>query len=149
MLDALKRLFGGDDTKTRDSGEPSTEVASAVLMVQAALADGEFTDSERAKICTILREGFRLDSGRADAVLAEAERLADEAVDHHRFTNVVKQMPKSNRMAVMTHLWMVALADGARDDHEDSLLRRLSPLLALSDRERAEARQAAEAAPRR
>jgi uncharacterized tellurite resistance protein B-like protein len=47
-------------------------------------------------------------------------------------------------MVMMTHLWSVALADGERDAHEDALLRRLAPLLALSDRDRAEARQAAE-----
>ncbi|XBQ17685.1 MAG: TerB family tellurite resistance protein [Oceanicaulis sp.] len=144
MIDALKRLFTGGGSDKAEPADPAPEVAAAVLMVQAALADGEFSQAEREKICLILKEGFRLEQARADAVLNQAEEIAHGAVDHHSYTKVVKRMPKANRMAVMTHLWMVALADGVRDDHEDSLLRRLSPLLALSDRERAEARQAAE-----
>lgn len=144
MFDAIKRLFTGGDSAP-DTAEPSPETAAAVLMVQAALADGEFSAAERDKICLILREGFRLEPARADAVLAEAETLADTAVGHHRYTNVVKSLSLEQRKVFMTHLWMVALADGKKDDAEDSLLRRLSPLLALSDRDRAEARQDAEA----
>lgn len=145
MIDALRRLFGSPKATDRDA-DPAPELAAAVLMVQAALADGDFSDPERVRIGQILREGFRLDPARADSVLAQAERIERGAVDHQRFTRVIKQMPQPDRIAVMTHLWMVALADGARDDHEDSLLRRLAPLLALSDLERAEARRAAQAA---
>ena len=144
MFDAIRKLFTGGESEPETS-EPSPETAAAVLMVQAALADGDFSAAERDKICLILREGFRLEPARADAVLAEAETLADTAVGHHRYTNVVKSLSLEQRKVFMTHLWMVALADGKKDDAEDSLLRRLSPLLALSDRDRAEARQDAEA----
>lgn len=143
MFDALKSLFGGAKSDHKDD-EPDTATAAAALMVEAALADGEFSPVEREKIELILREGFKLDEAAATTTLEEAERLVASAVDHHQFTRVVKSMTQAQRFTIMTHLWMVALADGDKDDHEDSLLRRLSPLLALSDRERAEARQAAQ-----
>lgn len=144
MFDAIKKMFSGGGREETGDSDPSPETAAAVLMVQAALADGEFSTPEREKICLILREGFRLEQDRADAVLTEAEQIADSAVGHHRYTQVVKDMPLANRKVFMTHLWMVALADGKNDDAEDSLLRRLSPLLALSDRDRTDARREAE-----
>ncbi|MEQ8404085.1 MAG: TerB family tellurite resistance protein [Oceanicaulis sp.] len=144
MFDAIKKMFQGGANQDAGDDRPSPEIAAAVLMVQAALADREFSPQEREKICQILREGFKLEPARADAVLAEAEEIAETAVGHHRYTQVVKDMPLEHRKIFMTHLWMVALADGKKDDEEDSLLRRLSPLLALSDRDRTDARQDAE-----
>jgi uncharacterized tellurite resistance protein B-like protein len=43
-------------------------------------------------------------------------------------------------------LWTVVLTDGERDPHEDALMRKLAPLIAVSDRESAEARRRVEAA---
>jgi len=122
----------------------TTELAAAALMVQAALSDGVYADVESDMILDMLKSGFDLDEAAARALLDEAEGLAESAVDHHQFTKVIKDLPRERRIAFMTQLWRVALADGEKDAHEDSLLRRLSPLLALTDRERAEARQAAQ-----
>ena len=44
----------------------------------------------------------------------------------------------------MEALWEVALADGERDEEEDSLLRLLANLLGVSDRDSALARQRVE-----
>lgn len=142
MLDAIKRLFSGDDD-TADADLHRTERAAAALMVQAALSDGVYAEVEEAQILRILKEGFHMEAEAAAKLLHEAEGLAETAVDHHQFTRVIKELPQERRLAFMTELWKVALADGEKDVHEDALLRRLAPLLALSDRERAEARQAA------
>lgn len=145
MFDAIMRLISGEDEKAEAAGH-STELAAAALMVQAALSDGVYADVESDQILEVLRSGFGLDEARAKTLLDEAEGLAESALDHYQFTKVIKELPHDRRMAFMTQLWQVALADGEKDAHEDALLRRLAPLLALSDRERAEARQAAIAA---
>ena len=99
---------------------------------------------EEAEILRVLRTGFDLSEKASKALLAEAETLAENAVDHHRFTQVVKTLPHDQRVAIMSDLWRVVLADGVKDAHEDALIRRLAPLLGLSDRDRALARQAVE-----
>jgi Uncharacterized protein conserved in bacteria len=143
MLDAIIRMISGED-ETAEPDEHTTELAAAALMVQAALSDGVYADVESDMILDMLKSGFDLDEAAARSLLDEAEGLAESAVDHHQFTKVIKDLPRERRIAFMTQLWRVALADGEKDAHEDSLLRRLSPLLALTDRERAEARQAAQ-----
>jgi uncharacterized tellurite resistance protein B-like protein len=144
MIKALKTLFSGTEADAGADGEITAELAAAALMVEAAMSDGVYADVEHDEILKVLVSSFNLDADKAEAVLKQAEDLAEQAVDHHRFTKVVKTLDHDQRMQIMTDLWSVALADGERDAHEDMLLRRLAPLLALSDKERALARQAAE-----
>ena len=54
-------------------------------------------------------------------------------------------MPLDDRRALIEALWSVALADGARGDEEDQVIRLTASLLGLTDRESAEARQSAAA----
>lgn len=144
MFDTLKSLFSSDDREPIARAiEPAT--AAAALMVEAALADGVYAKAEEEKIVRLLKSGFDLDEEQARATASQAKNLVEHAVDHHRFTRVVKDLPKPDRLRVMEDLWAVVLADEERTHEEDSLLRRLGPLLALSDRERAEARQRAQA----
>lgn len=144
MFDTLKSLFSSEEQNPVDRGiEPAA--AAAALMVEAALADGVYAKAEEETIRRLLQSGFDLDEDQARATLSQAEDLVHRAVDHHRFTKVVKDLPKEDRLRVMEDLWTVVLADEERSHEEDSLLRRLGPLLALTDRERAEARQRAQA----
>ena len=141
MFETLKRLFAG--SQNQDAETLSPELSTAVLLVEAALSDGIYADVEEAEIISVLCAGFDLDEARAAELLEQAEDLAEAAVDHHRFTHVVKQLPREQRLTILADLWRVVLADGERDAHEDALIRRLAPLLGLSDRDRAEARHAA------
>ena len=141
MFETLKRLFTGAETAEERSLSP--ELSTAVLLVEAALSDGIYAEVEEAEIITVLCAGFDLDAARAAELLDEAETLAEAAGDHHRFTHVVKRLPREQRLSILEDLWRVVLADGERDAHEDALIRRLAPLLGLSDRDRAEARHAA------
>jgi len=139
MFDKIRSMFTpSDETDGDDKVDPKT--AAATLMVEIALADGVYADIEERRIRKALTQTFELDEAESSRILAEAESLAEAAVDHHRFTRAVKSLPKETRLALMEQKFLIAFADGENDAHEDSLLRRLGPLLAISDRERAEAR---------
>ena len=144
MLNALKSLLGRKEEVDGNQTALTPEVAAAVLMVEAALADGAFDRMERDSILHALGDAFELDRDGARSVLDQAEPMAREAVDHHRFTRVVKDgLSEAKRVRLMEDLWAVVLADGERDEREDALMRRLAPLLAVSDRDSAEARRRA------
>lgn len=142
MLNALKSLLGGNQGAERPDLVLTPEVAATALMVEVALADGAYDRIERERILHALEGAFELDAAAAAAVLDQAEPMAREAVDHHRFTRVVKDgLSEAKRVRLMEDLWAVVLADGERDEREDALMRRLAPLLAVSDRDSAEARR--------
>lgn len=144
MFDKLKQMFGREPVSARPELDP--HIAATTLLVEAALADGIYADCEQDQIKEILAAAFLLDPAGVDRVLDQAEELAEGAIDHHRFTKVVKVcLSEQERVALIEQLWMVALADGEKSPFEDAFVRRIAPLLGIDDRERIFARTRAEA----
>lgn len=121
---------------------PSPQRAVAALLVEAAHVDGHYDAEERALVTALLGTMFGLDPAAAAALRDAGEVDQAAAPDLVRFTRVVKtRLSQADRRAVIEALWSVVLADGQRHPREDALLRRLAPLLGLSDHESAFARQ--------
>ena len=141
MMSALKNLFR---QKTPAEKPMDPQVAAAALLVEAALSDGVYVNIESDMIAEILLEAFKFAADRADAVLAEGEALAEEAVGSHQFTKHVKKLPVAERISIIEGLYRVALADGEKSDIEDAYIRHVASLLHIDDISRAQARQMAE-----
>lgn len=141
MMNTLKNLFR-QETPAERPMDP--QVAAAALLVEAALSDGVYVNIESDMIAEILLEAFKFDADKADAVLAEGEALAEEAVGSHQFTKHVKKLPIAERISIIEGLYRVALADGEKSDIEDAYIRHVASLLHIDDISRAQARQAAE-----
>ena len=140
MLDVFRKLLFEAPDSAPDV--PSPQRAVAALLVEAAHSDGTFEDDERRLIDTFLARTFDLDAAGAAALRAEGEADQANASDLVRFTRVIKTaLDEDDRVKVLEALWRVVLSDGTRHPREDALLRRLAPLLALSDRHSALARQ--------
>jgi uncharacterized tellurite resistance protein B-like protein len=141
MLDRLKQLFQ-PDAATGPRGFDQLQLAAAVLMVEAATMDSTFDAKERARIVQLLQDRFALDSEEAEDLVAEAERTAADSVEWHGFTRAIKDgFDHDERVQLIEMLWEVAYADGELHDYEASLLRRVTGLLYVSDRESGEARK--------
>jgi uncharacterized tellurite resistance protein B-like protein len=144
MFEGIKKMFGakGDAGEVPGSEDEARECAVA-LLVEAALSDGIYADIEQDMILNIIRQSFALDDAAAAALLEAAEARAEMAVDHYAFTRVIKShMPKDQRVALVGQLWDVTYADGEESPFEDSFIRRVSALLAVTDHERAAAKKA-------
>lgn len=143
-MEFIKKIFAGKGAE--GAAEIDPHIAATALLVEAALADGIYADCEQDQIRETLENAFEMSSEKAAEVLDKAEELAETAVDHHRFTKVVKTcLSEQERVALVEQLWMVALADGEKSPFEDAFLRRIAPLLAVDDRDRVFARSRAEA----
>ena len=142
MIKSLKKLF---TPKTPAELPMPAEVAVGALLVEAALVDGVYVNIESDMIAEILLESFEFDAARADAVLAEAETLAEEAVGSHQFTRHAKKLALTNRIKVVEAIYRVILYDGERSDVEEAYVRHVAGLLHVDDVSRAQARQRAEA----
>jgi uncharacterized tellurite resistance protein B-like protein len=141
MLKDLIAFFQAPDASLRPDDR---RLALAALMVRIARADHDFADSERAAILAELTRRHDLSAADAQALLVDAEAAEAEAPDTVRFTRMLKAtVPYEDRAELMEALWRIVLADGARDHHEDALMRQLAPLLGVSDRDNGHARQRA------
>ncbi|MEM7190516.1 MAG: TerB family tellurite resistance protein [Pseudomonadota bacterium] len=142
MLDRLlKRLSAPADVSATDH-QDAARTAIAAILVEAARADDVYLDSERETISRILAGRFSLDQAGAEALLAAGEAAQAEAADLVRFTRVVKDaVPIEERVGVIEAVWQVIYADDERDADESNLVRRLSGLLYVPDRDAGLARQ--------
>jgi uncharacterized tellurite resistance protein B-like protein len=139
MIEVLKSLFR---PQAAERTEVAPDVAVAALLVEAARADGTYGDAERHAVAHLLEDMLDLSDDAAEKLRDQGEAAQAEAADLVRFTRVVKfAMDEGERIALMEGLWHLVLIDHHRDPHENALLRRLPPLLGISDRDSAAARR--------
>jgi len=141
LVDLLRRLRG----RPEDDGALPTDdqrIAVAALLVIAAHADHDYADAECAQIDRVLAQRYGLSPADAARLRAEGEAAEAAASDVYRFTALVKQgVPHEERASVLEAMWRVVLADGAREMHEEALMRRVTDLLGLDPRESLAARR--------
>jgi uncharacterized tellurite resistance protein B-like protein len=139
-LGFLRRLLlstGHTDLQPEDARS-----AVAAVLVMAARADGHYDAAEQAMIDTVLAKRFGLTPEQTKGLREDGEAAEAEAIDLYQFSRAIKQaIPHEERVAIIEELWAVVLADGVRDDHEDSLLRHMTDRLGLADMDSAKARQ--------
>lgn len=144
MLNIVKNLMqsltaGADKPKPR---MPDGKHALAALLVRAARASDVYDDRQIAQIDAILARRFALSVQDADQLRLRAAELEQSAGDTVHLTRPIKDLVAlEDRPALLEDLWRVILADGGRHDNEDGLMRLVSNLLGLADRQSAFARQ--------
>lgn len=145
MLASLKNLlFGAGEEDVAAGRHDATALhrAAAGLLVEAALLDGHFHDKERRRIDALLRERFALSAGAAETLIAAAEAAAGEKVESYTVTRTIRDhFDPSERVRMIEMLWEVVYADGALDDFEANMMRRMAGLLYVTDRESGTARK--------
>lgn len=126
--------------------DADARLALTALLVRIARSDGDYAPAEIARIDRIVALRYGLLPAEATDLRQRAEALESEAPDTVRFTRAIKDaVPYEDRRAVVESLWAVVLADGARANEEDALLRLVASLLGVNDRDSALARQRAAA----
>jgi uncharacterized tellurite resistance protein B-like protein len=145
MFARLKRLLDeakSENSETRSHSFEERQLAAAALLVEAARLDNDFDTTERTRIQSLLEEHFSLSAGDAEDLLMEGEQASEDSIEWQGFTRAIKDgFEPEERVALIEMLWEVAYADGELHDYEASLIRRITGLLYVSDRESGEARK--------
>ena len=132
LLQPEPALIANDDAR----------LALTALLVRVARSDNDYSLGEQGRIDNIIKDRYGLSDADTGKLRAEAESMEAEAPDTVRFTRAIKNaIDYDDRLAIIEALWKVALADGQRAQEEDAVLRLVSNLLGVSDRDSALARQ--------
>ena len=133
----LKRVTGGTYVPSTGKNTPTSanlNFKGLILKYRDSQIDG-----------TMIKRGDRrmvLDAAGAAKLRAVGEDAEVESIDIYQFTKAIRTViPIEDRIAIVEALWKVVLADGARDPHEDTLMRQLVDRLGLSPMDSALARQ--------
>lgn len=141
MLAAIRELIadlsGGAPRK--NFPEDDQRIAVAALLVHIVSVDGVVTDSEKTSLRAVLSERYGLSEADTEALVTEASRRDDEAVDLYGFTSVLKRsLDEDGRKRVIEMMWETVFADGTVSEFEDNTVWRVAELLGVSNRDRIE-----------
>lgn len=137
----LSRLFA-DDLDPRPLATQDAEIAVAALLVRVARSDNRYHDSEKQRIDQVLSARNGISLREAAERRGAAEMIEAEAPDTVRFTRHIKErVALDDRLGIISALWEVTYADDSRSADEETLVRLISGLLGITDRDSALARQ--------
>ena len=140
------KLFGKKSAKPDATAETDPlQLAVAALLVEAACADEDYEEREKAIIDKTLGAKFDLAPNQAAALRVKGETAQADALDIQRFTRIAKEMTEGEKISFIEELWEIVLSDGERDPFEDTLIRRICGLIYVDDRDSGAARARVEA----
>jgi uncharacterized tellurite resistance protein B-like protein len=94
-----------------------------------------------------VKRRFDLDDADADALIAKATAVEQEAIDLYAFTaRLNRTLDEKGRARMVEMMWQVAYADGDITEFEDNLIWRAADLLGVSGSERIALRERVAAA---
>ena len=135
MFDNLKTFFDKKTDLTEISFD-SEKIAVVALLIATAKYDGNFDESERLEIHNLIKNYFSLSSENTDDLFKAAEKIENEANDLQQFTRSLnKLLNEEEKLKIVELIWKIVMADGIIDNYEENLVRRLSGLLYLQDKD--------------
>ena len=117
----------------KESNNKNVLIAS--LLIHAAKIDNNFTKVEEEIIKKTLISLNKIDLNEAEKLLKEAEKKEQESNQLIEFTKEIKKSSTEFKHKIIEILWKIVYSDGASDDFESNLIRRVCGLLYVSDRD--------------
>ena len=135
MFNKLKSVF--DKKISKENIEFNTlQIAISSLMIQTAIYDGVFDEIEKKEILELIRNHFQLNQDQMSALFKTAMEVSDNSNDIQQFTRVLNEnLTEDEKLNIIRMLWKIIISDGRIDDYENALIRKVSGLLYIKDKD--------------
>ncbi|MBT3238980.1 MAG: TerB family tellurite resistance protein [Rhodospirillaceae bacterium] len=143
MMKRLKALLaGGAAASNETDAAEKLRLATAALLMEAACMDGHIDDAETGTVIALLTNHFELSVEEATELAEAGRQTVSESNELYGFTRTIKDnFDHNQRIQMIEMLWRVVYADGQLHDYEANLLRRVTGLIYVSDRDSGSARK--------
>jgi len=135
MLEKIKSLF----FKTSEEKAAEVQVTQTIdktcasLIIEVALADKVFDESEINLLKNMLLETYSLKLDDANELIANAEKTVNESTSLYGYTREVNDnFDYQSKLDLLDQLWRMAFADGNIDKYEEHVVRKISDLIHIS-----------------
>jgi uncharacterized tellurite resistance protein B-like protein len=113
-----------------DNRDAAIRMATAVLMVDVALIDSRFRETEFDRMLKLLSDHFGLSTqDSAELINAANEKADNQSSVRDLIAFLDEQLDQDEKARVIKLLWSVAYADLKLDKYEDSLVLKVGELL--------------------
>ena len=124
--------------------DKALQIATAALLLEMMRMDNRFADEERAAVVASLRQLFGLAPDQLETLLALADQEVRQASGYYQFTSLInKGCNAAQKVRIIENMWVVAMADGHLDAHEEHLMRKIADLLYVGHADYVAAKQRA------
>lgn len=128
----IERHLQAGDADTHLSQEQK-QLAFAALLVEVALADQDFSASERSKLIESLSKRFTLPRKTVELLIENAQQESSDAVSVHQFTQLINEScSPQEKFELIKTMWETAYADGILNKYEDYTIRKVADLIYVS-----------------
>jgi len=144
MFNLINKILGGGSAGATEEDALSAHLALAVLLFEAAYADGECSEEEKKNLKDTLITTFGVAKADMDQLLEETTEKRKDYVDLFRYTRFInEQFNEEKKMKILESVWQVILADGHLEAHEDHFVHKLASLFHLNHKDLIDAKQRA------
>ena len=126
----LKNIF-----KKREKNNQNKHILIAALLIHAAKIDENYTEIEKTIIKKVIMELNKTSLDKSKKILEIAEKAEEKSNQIVGFTSEIKKYSMEFRLKIIEIIWKIVYSDGASDNYESNLVRRLCGLLYVSDRD--------------
>ncbi|MBN2322156.1 MAG: TerB family tellurite resistance protein [Spirochaetes bacterium] len=133
MFERLKSVLTQPGASTTGAVVDDTQrirIATAVILLEVANSDDDFSEEERDVVFSILKDNFTLSDEEASDLLAVSAEEREGSIDMWHFANTVNEnYSEKEKDKVMESIWRVIYADGRLDKYEDHIVHKLAAIL--------------------
>ena len=135
----IKKFFGekSSNNENQDALNSSViEEAVVILLLRAANIDGKKDEQEIEAIKRLIIQQFDYDEEKADMLITSASEKEESSADLFEWSKIINDhYDLDSKKIVFSMMCEIICADGLIDPFESNLIRRLSGLLYISDKD--------------
>ena len=135
----IKKFFGKKSSNKENQYEPNSSVieeAVVVLLLRAANIDGKKDRQEIESIKRLIIKQFNYDEEKANILITSASEKEESSADLFEWSKIINDhYDLDSKKIVFSMMCEIICADGLIDPFESNLIRRLSGLLYISDKD--------------
>ncbi len=135
----IKKFFGEKSSNKENQDEINSSVieeAVVVLLLRAANIDGKKDEQEIEAIKRLIIKQFNYDEEKANMLITSASEKEENSADLFEWSKIINDhYDLDSKKIVFSMMCEIICADGLIDPFESNLIRRLSGLLYISDKD--------------
>ena len=126
MFEYLKKILVPESeslsNRNQSNREKKIQVATCALFVELAKADDEFSEIEKEKIISLMKDFFNLDEDSVMDLIELSETKVNQSVSVYEFTTVINNnFDRNEKIDLLINLWRLVYVDDTLNQYEDGL----------------------------
>ena len=121
--------------KKKEKEINNKNISIIALLVHAAKIDENYTVAEKEIIKKVIVQLNGVELNESEKLLKIAEKVEENSNQIVEFTKEIKKYSMEFRLKIIEIIWKIVYSDGASDNYESNLIRRICGLLYISDKD--------------